>query len=103
MINDSFVRLGELERAYAALQASHARLLADYRALGGKVRKGHTQGSIDPDLDDENFPKVVLGNPKFLTQEELSKEVYAGMLEALKPIIDAANANKETLDNRDKA
>jgi hypothetical protein len=71
--------------------------------LGGKVRKGHTQGSIDPDLDDENFPKVVLGNPKFLTQEELSKEVYAGMLEALKPIIDAANANKETLDNRDKA
>lgn len=75
MINDSLVRLDELERAYKALQASHSKLLADYQALGGKVRKSHTKGSIDPDEDYENFPKVVLGNPKFLTKDELASEL----------------------------
>lgn len=86
MINDSLVRLDELERAYRALQASHSKLLADYQALGGKVRKSHTMGSIDPDDDYENFPKVVLGNPKFLTKDELASELLASFSKVFKDL-----------------
>lgn len=84
MINDSFVRLNELESAYATLQASHAKLLADYQALGGKVAKSHTRGSIDPDLDDENYPKIVLENPKFLNKDELAISTIDALREAFK-------------------
>lgn len=84
MINDSFVRLNELESAYATLQASHAKLLADYQALGGKVAKSHTRGSIDPTLDDENYPKVVLENPKFLNEDELATGAIEALREAFK-------------------
>lgn len=86
MINDSQIRLDALEASYKRLQASHAKLLADYQSSGGLVAKSHLDGSIDP-YDEEI--KIVIENPKFLTKDELANDLLKTMLSELKPLIDS--------------
>jgi hypothetical protein len=80
MINDSLVRLDELEVAYKRLQQSHHKLLADYQALGGKVDPEHSQGLVDP--EDDKI-KIVINppgsGPMGITPRQFAAELLEGL------------------------
>jgi hypothetical protein len=80
MINDSLVRLDELEVAYKRLQQSHHKLLADYQALSGKVVPEHTQGLVDP--EDDKI-KIVINPPGSGPMGITPRQFAAELLEKL--------------------
>lgn len=83
MINDSQIRLHELEVSYKRLQRSHAKLLADHSALGGKIEAQHIDGSVDP--EDEKV-HIVIEHPRFLTPEEVANDLMASLRLAIKDL-----------------